>query len=132
MTATRAPSPTPSLTPEEVDRRRHAAFARSPVNRLANRVLARLVRLREDIEELAEANPGELTAAWIAAGLPVLGDDDGDDGYGALAAVELLNAVEDMAGDAAGFLWALGAFVGVLESHTVPVGTRGGRRRGRR
>ena len=58
-----------TLTPSDLRRRRTAAFARSPFNRDALRLLALLRRADRLLDRLADGGAADVLAAWRKAGL---------------------------------------------------------------
>lgn len=101
------------LTSEEDARRRYAVLRRSEFNRSMLQLEKLVEKLREQLQEFSEFTAVDIIADWLAAGLPMPDPDEAEGYYGAY--IEgLLDVADQVPRDAAGFLWCVENFLGVL------------------
>lgn len=104
--------------PEADARRRWEVLRRSQLNRSMARLEQLIERLREQLQELAEYSAETLIEDWLAAGLP-MPDPDAAEGYYERYIDGLLAMADNVPRDAAGFLWCVENFLGVLVANSI-------------
>jgi hypothetical protein len=103
----------PLVTDAERDivARRQEVYQKCEFTRQAQRVLALLIKVRDEVEALADMDEvAVITEAWAKAKLPPLADSDIDDD-----AERTLGEAEAVSRNASGCAWAMEQFITMLD-----------------